>query len=319
MKQIKTNLYISVLIISSLLISSCAPKVYIKAFASDTIIRKNPMKEIALVADGRIENAFFTSREMPFLLLEDSKKALEKLLPQIKKGLEQKGYKVIFSEPVGIGYYSPFYHETRWLVDSRRIVGSQKLWIADYEPAYLYSVAKNNKKFEVALRNIFERSANFEQFEVNKKQVPVVVPLIQYVPKDIVQEIQEATGGDIICFIRIYGQEIPSWEKRFWLGYKIMGLALNVCAYGFIAKDGDTGLRIVGATAGYGFWMIPYLLSEKSSDALVVHFTCVDAKTGEIFLQYGIMEEENPVNPSKGYGKKVLKYFPAINETLKMK
>lgn len=285
--QKKTSQYIGALIISSLLlISGCAPKLRIRA--SDTMMRKNPMKEIAIVADGRIERAVRSEIKgiQPHLDLTASKIALEKILPLIKIGLQKRGYEISFCEPIGIGFYSP-HHSESWVVDHE----NDKKWqISDYEPVYIYPIAQNNQGFYEAVRNVFERAAQYERFKLNVEQYPVIIPSIGYVPKDIVQEIQKVTGGDTICFLRIYGQKVPGWEKTL-----------------DAVKDVLLAATVIGIL-GIG--------REKTKETVVAHFTCADAKDGEILLQYGVLEKENPINPGKNYYKKVLKYFPGINETL---
>jgi len=276
LKMIKTKksqrgAVIAVAIILTLIfISGCAPKTRIRA--SDTMFQENPARKIAVFAEGKV-NWPRMGKGGLCLGVSDSKKSLTALLSQTEQVLSNKGYEVVFAEPVGIGYNS---HKW-WLIpeeEGEYKEGPLEL-IEDSKPVFVYPRFQDNQEFSKAVHTLIEEL----ELALKQKQLNTFDP-----PKKAIEVIRQTTAADTICLNRIYGKKFSGARKT-----------------------GAVALGVLGAMFGV------YGAGSTVRDMIDCYFIFIDTKTGEVLWQYGIYASENPINPSKTFVKNVLKHFPKIN------
>jgi hypothetical protein len=294
------KVFVLSIIVCGLFVSACSSKVSIRA--SDSMFKENPVKKIAVIAEGKVQWPGLGGFKVnPALLgLQESKEALATHLPQTKDVFTKKGYEVVFCEPTGIGYYSPFDETSgRWVVDygeptepkseenkeskeSKETEGnkeakkntekpnSKKWQIQGMEPAFEYPIVKNNPDLKKASKSIFE---DFE-LSIYRRTINFYVP-----KKEDLKIIQNITNADTICVNRVFGLKYSNRRK--------IAAALLV---------------------GGGL-----------SDTVESFFVCVNASTGEVLWQNGIYTLGDPTSPSETYIDNVLKLFPEINKPITAK
>lgn len=170
--------------------------------ASDSMFKGNSIKKIAILSTGRVVWPRVYGKE-PVLGLTENKQALTILTPKLREILVNKGYEVVFSEPVGIGYFSPYYKEN-WVIETEK--GEEYKWqVVDYRPAFEYPVVQNNQEFCKAVRNIFE------QIEAAIKYYHKLWTFTPF--KDDLEVIRQVTGADTICLMRVSGDKFSTIRK----------------------------------------------------------------------------------------------------------
>jgi hypothetical protein len=158
--KITGSLYKAILVISIASLTLVLGCGGIRFRASDSMSKENSIQKVAILSTGRIEwprEGVFGEKE-GVLGLTENKEALAILTPKLGDILVIKGYEVVFSEPVGIGYYNPSYKEN-WVMETNGDRGerSKKWQVLDKSPAFEYPAVQNNQDFRRAVRNIFEQ------------------------------------------------------------------------------------------------------------------------------------------------------------------
>lgn len=168
------------------------------------MFRENSIKGIAILGGGRLEWPRPMGKE-PVLGLPDTKMALEILVPKAKEVLSGKRYEIVFSEPVGIGYYNPLYKEN-WVYENygEKKEESRKWQITDKRPAYEYPIVQNNPEFAKAVQSLYEQV----ELAIYQRRMNTFV----FSPNDL-EVVRQVTGADVICFNRVFGQKFSIGRK----------------------------------------------------------------------------------------------------------
>lgn len=208
---------------------------------SDSMFQENAIQKIAILSTGRIE---WPRRQAPFggykegvLGLTENKQALAILAPKLRDILVNKGYEVVFSEPVGIGYYNPFYKEN-WVIEKNGEKGERfKKWqVLDNSPAFEYPVVQNNQEFRRAVRNIFEQI----ELAIYRRELKTFAP-----SRNDLEIIQQVTRADTICFNRVFGHKYSRARKMVFHNF-----------FGKIYRDiEESSLLFVNASSGEVLWL----------------------------------------------------------------
>ena len=191
--------------------ASQQPKISYRA--SDLLIEKNPIKKIAIVGEAQVMRPRMGGKD-PILSISSSKQLLEDSLPRLRSAFNNKGYKVVYAEPAGIGYYwrGP---DDYWVYDysaKKKGIGFDKWRIDSMKPVYVYPRIKRSKAIEKATRNEFERLNDY--ISMNR--------LSAYLPDyENVETIAQQTHADTVCFARL-------WGERFSTARKVGDVALKV-------------------------------------------------------------------------------------------
>ena len=262
------------------LISGCGG---LKIRASDAMYKSNPVEKIALVAESRV---FWPSpsRTEYLLNIEDSKKALEALLAQTKDVFAEKGYEIVYSEPAGIGLHDPKM-EGDWIVVENFESIDKKRQVKNGDIVYAYPIIRENQKFKNAVQHVFDQlQIAFRDDQANTLDLTEKTSDLNV--------IYQVTGGDTICFNRIYGEKFTTARKA-----------------GDMATNIGVGLLTGILTGG----LVVVTPVKQAQDIVESHFTCVDATTGEVVWQHGLRSIGDPADPNKRYIEGILKPFPAIN------
>jgi len=204
----------SALLISLLILSGCSAG-GINIRATDNMLESNPVNKIALFGEGKVNWPLFGNKGGS-IIVSTSKESLKNTLSMTKQVLNNKGYEVITSEPIGIGYNSKGW----WLVDDS-VEETEKKLIEDSSPIFLYQEMEEEKDTTEAARNIvdeFERALMASQLDSFSP------------PQGDVEIIQKHTDADTICFVRVYGVKYTDKRRAGALGMTI--LAGMVGAYG---------------------------------------------------------------------------------------
>ena len=193
-----------ILIASAMLVSGCVGFRGVPVRASDSMFQENSVKKIAILSAGRVEWPRWGGKE-PVLGLVESEQSLAIITPKLREILANKGYEVVFSEPVGIGYYSPSYKEN-WVIENYGGKDEQfKKWqVVDNSPAFEYPIVQNNQEFCKAVRNIFEQI----ELAIYWKDINIFSP-----SKNDLEVIRQFTGGDTIFFFRVWGRRFSTQRK----------------------------------------------------------------------------------------------------------
>ena len=148
------------------LLSACAETQRLRAAPS--LKTANPMHDIAIVGAA---NVFWPRTDFkswphgsetkePVLGLAESKHAVESGVAGVKAALEKKGYRVVYAQPVGVGYKWPTY-TLNWVFNFGEIAENdsrgRKYRILDGAPAYEYSANEKIPEYRAAVRHEFER------------------------------------------------------------------------------------------------------------------------------------------------------------------
>lgn len=200
-KKIECSVGLVISIFCIVLISGCAG---VKIRASDSMFQENNIKRIAILGEGRLEWPRIGGKE-PVLGLPDTKIALEILVTKAKEVLSRKGYEIVFSEPVGVGYYNPLYKEN-WVYENygEKREESKKWQITDKRPAYEYPAVQNNPEFAKTVQSLFEQI----ELAIYQRRLNTFVP-----SQNDLEVVRQVTGADTICFNRIYGQKFSTGRK----------------------------------------------------------------------------------------------------------
>jgi len=193
-----------VALIFFVLISGCVGLRGVPVRASDSMFQENSIKKIAILSAGRVEWPRWARKE-PVLGLVESKQSLGMITPKLREILVNKGYEVVFSEPVGIGYYSPFYKEN-WVIENygEKDGEIKRLEMPDNSPAFEYPVVQDNQEFRKAVRNIFEQI----ELALYRRDLNIVS-----LSKNDLEVIRQVTGGDTIFFFRVWGRRFSTQRK----------------------------------------------------------------------------------------------------------
>jgi len=272
--------------ISMFLIAGCSN---LKIRASNAMYESNPVKKIAVVAEGRV---FYPSpgRTEYLLALEDSKKASEALLAQTKDVFAKKGYEIVYSDPAGIGFHDPDMTGD-WVVIENLDSADKKWQVKNGDLVYAYPLVQGNQEFKNAVQNVFD-------------QVQIAVHANQIAALDLKEKtsdlhvISQVTGGDTICLNRIYGEKYSTGRKVGDAAARIgVGILTGVLTGGLlVVTPGSNTVEIVESS-----------------------FTCVDATTGEVMWQHGVKTPGDPTDPSKSFIEGILEPFPSINTPMDKK
>ena len=277
MNHIQKNQRLAVLLIASIALLSltgCASTKKLRA--SEDLTNQNKMKDIAVIGGSMVVRPRRFGNEA-VLSLSDSKKAIEIAVKEVKKELEVRGYNVVYSEPVGVGYKWPAFKEN-WVYNYESKEGEPDKWqIQDGSPAFEYNSTANNGAFRQSIRDEYERL----NVALNSRKV------LEYIPvKANLQSIQQVTGGDTICMVRTYG-------RQYSAGRVVGDVALGVLA----AMFGGVG-------------------TSNSTDSMTTLLVCSNPVSGQVIWQDAIYETSNPVEPGEEHFKSVLNYFPNAEKTL---
>jgi hypothetical protein len=212
----------------------------VKIRAADKMLTANPVKNIAIIGGGKVFYPSHAAGEEGLLCVAQSKECLSILLTQAKEALVQKGYNIVFCEPVGIGYYDPALREN-WVCED--VGHSDKRWQPKAgEPGYEYPIVERDPAFRQALRNIFEK--------INVAVRARTLSSYRPSPSDIAV-LQKTTGADTIILERVYGRE-------FTAGRHIGGFLLDVAigpSSGFEPHESvESFLICVEASTGEVLW-----------------------------------------------------------------
>jgi hypothetical protein len=224
-----------ILIASLMLVAGCAG---VQIRASDSMLQENSIKKIAVLSTARVEWPRYdfirgpTGKE-PVLGLTESKQALAILTPKLRDILVDKGYEVVFSEPMGIGYYSPRYKENL-VIETYGEKGKQfkKGQITDNSPAFEYPVVQNDQRFGRSVRNLFEHielagyRRDLETFTL---------------PKNDLEVIREVTGADTVCLYRVYGQKFSTSRKVATTFLSLSGPVKDIVVSFWFFVDASSG------------------------------------------------------------------------------
>ena len=234
--KITRSLYKAILVIS---IASLTPVLGcggIRLRASDSMLQKNPIKKVAILSTGRIEwpRAGVFGEKEGVLGLTENKEALAMLTPNMRDIVVSKGYEVVFSEPVGIGYYNPSYKEN-WVMEENGDGAERfKKWqVLDKSPAFEYP-AVQNQDFRRAVRNVFEQI----ELAIYRRELYTFAP-----SKNDLEVIRQITGADTICFIRVFGRKYSRARKM-----------VHAMGRMYSAEIFDYKLLFVDATSGEVLW-----------------------------------------------------------------
>lgn len=246
----------------------------IKLRADESLQTVNPINSIAIVGAARVIRPRMGSKEA-VLSLADSQKAVELGVHGLTKAFKEKGYRIVYAQPVGVGYKWPPNKEN-WVYtfgkdkDGNEIQG-QKYQIMDGRPAYEYPSTENNPQYRTAVRQEFEKMYALDSERQLRNYTPSKADLAT---------IQQVTGGDTICFMNV-------WGRQYSAGRKAGAVALQVVAalFGVISSGGP-------------------------SDAMTTHVICSQVATGKVLWQYWYGTLNDPVEPSAGYYQKLLALFP---------
>jgi len=224
------------LIVLLMLIAGCAG---VQIRASDSMFQENSIKKIAVLSTARVEWPRMAGE--PVLGLAESKQALEMLTPVLRESLVNRGYEIVFSEPMGIGYYNPSY-KGNWVAENYAEKGDEcKKWqVSDHRPAFEYPVVQNNNEFYAAVQNIFEQI----EVAIYRRQLNTFT-----LSKNDLEVIRQATGADTVCLYRVYGQKFTTGRK--------FAMALIAAAAGTTSTVKDTVvsfLLFVNASSGEVLW-----------------------------------------------------------------
>lgn len=241
--------------------------------ASEGLETQNSMNEIALIGGAMILRPRMGGKEA-VLSLTDSKAAIEIAVPKLKTEMEKKGYRVVYAQPVGVGYKHPSYKEN-WVFtfdNDGREQGQRQ--IQDGSPAFEYPALYEHELYRKAVREEYERV----NIAISKKQPWAYLP-----KQENLQTIQKVTGGDTICLVRSWGHQFSSARKA-----------------------GDVGLDLlasmVGATRTGGYhW-----------DHMETLLVCSSPDTGKVIWHASKATEENPVEPPEDHFKETLALFPPV-------
>ncbi len=242
----------------------------VKIRAADKMLKENPIKTIAIIGEGRIVYPRQSPRLEPLLCLAKSKESLSILLTQTKAELEEKGYKVVSCEPVGIGYYDPALRDN-WVYEDYE--HSEKRWQAGKEPGYEYPIVEKDPALRQAARRIFEG--------INKSLRAQSLSSYKPAPSDIAV-LQKVTGADAIILERVHGQE-------FTPGRHVGAVMLEL----FVLNPGT------------------HAEPHESVESFLI---CVEAGTGEVLWQHGLLGFQQPCQPAPSFMRQVLTPFPNIHE-----
>lgn len=200
-------------VISLIIISACASKgIYIRA--SDNFVKNNDIQKVAIFAEGKV-NWPRMGKDGNSIILNSSKESLINSLTLTKDLLASKGYDVVTSHPVGVGYNSKGW----WLVDNSKEELDKKE-IDDNRPVFLYPEFKEGPEMTTSVHNLIDA---LEQ-SVSQKQVSNFSPDIE----DI-EVIKKYTDADTICLLKTYG-------VKYSTGRKVGDFALGVLAAMFGAS-----------------------------------------------------------------------------------
>jgi hypothetical protein len=272
---------LSVTICFILIITGCGGKVTVRS--ADSLYINNPIKDVAVIAEGKVYYPRVGGKEAA-LGLAESKKALEILIAQTKREFEEKNYTVVFAKPAGIGYCDPA-RKDNWVFEDYEN-NDTKWQVQNCEPVYEYPIDPENQEAKNAIRNVFEQI----QIAINKRKINAFSPS----PNDV-QVIGSYTGADTICFNRVYGQKYTTARK---VGAMASDIAIGVA------------FALVGGT---------YAGSHSPEDTLESYFICVDTTNANVLWQHGLFEQRDPIDPGDSYIKEILEPFPMVGQPMDSK
>lgn len=215
----------------------------VKIRASDKMLKANPIKNIAIVGEGRVVYPRQGNRES-LICVARSKESLDIILPQTKAALEEKGYSVVFCEPTGIGYYNPALSEN-WVYEDYE--HSKKRWQSKVrQPGYEYPIVEKDPAFRQALRNIFEG--------INAAVHAQTLSSYKPSPSDIAV-LHKITGADTIMLERVYGEAFTAGRQLGGFMLDIAAGAVGVYGSNFQPRElVESFLVCVEATTGDVLW-----------------------------------------------------------------
>lgn len=261
---------------------------------TDSMLKENPVEKITVLAEGTVIWGFSGSGK-PALGLTESKNAVAQLLPNINNTFSKKGYTIVFSEPIGIGYR---FYVPPAVVDKPRNKNENstfqaistnpsgpepeiypkcyenygkegdktKTWeIRSMDPVYEYPIVSEMPELGKAARRIFEninsamteREVSVWTGKVKKKSIDTFTP-----QKDDLKLIQETTGADTVCFVRISGTRYTETKKA-------VGAVL--AAFMNLYSAGTNRYRAV-------------------EDSLETYFICTGSESGEVLWQHASLQ-----------------------------
>ena len=229
-----------VTIITLIFIGGCASKVKIRA--SDMMLKENRVKKIAVLAEGKI-NWPRMGKGGQVLGVSDSKKALREHISKTKQILTNKGYEVVFAEPVGIGYYCKKW----WLMPERygEDESCQLQLIEDSKPVFTYPKFQDSQEFSKAVHNINEQL----ELALVEKRLDSFVP-----SKKDIEVIQQATEADTICLNRIYGVKFSTRRKAGAFALGVVAGMFGAYGHGHISDMVESYFVFIDATRGDVLW-----------------------------------------------------------------
>ncbi|MBN2515700.1 MAG: hypothetical protein JXC33_06665 [Deltaproteobacteria bacterium] len=220
MKVRQKYILVTIIILFSIVsFSGCAPKTKIRG--SDEMFTKNPVNKIAILSAGNV-NWPRMGKGGDVLVVPHAKQANETLLSQVKKVLTDKGYEIVYAEPVGVGFNCTNW----WLLENPEAENEEEVLkkIDNGDPIFKYPKFQEEGEYTVAVLNLIGQLEK----AINMKQLYTFAPR-----KEDVEIIQKETSADTICLHRIYG-------KKFSAGRKAGAVALSVVAAMFGAYGGSS-------------------------------------------------------------------------------
>ena len=161
---------------------------YTSIRAAQSLKSQNTIKEIAIIGGASI---LYKNGEWATVNLSASRTSIEHTLHRLQQEFEKKGYRVVYAEPVGVGYRWPVFKQNWYSTYDNKGYIETSTQIYSGEPAYEYPVVLANDKFRRAIHEEYER--------INKDFVNGGYLLKP--SKTNFQDIHEVTGGDTVCLV----------------------------------------------------------------------------------------------------------------------
>lgn len=189
--------------------------------ADKNLQNDNPMKRITLLGASHVYWPRMGS-EHSVLGLKSSREGLEHVLPLVKSALEKKGYEIVFSEPVVIGF--PLPNHDNVVYENYDDEGSSSKWNLEGEaPAYTYPRFEENVKLGSAALDILrdlDTAITSQQLNLYSSKLSSI--------KAITQEID----SDTVCAVDIWGlrytkaRAVGSFAAQFGVALLTMGMVV---------------------------------------------------------------------------------------------
>ncbi|MDJ0806047.1 MAG: hypothetical protein QNJ78_04360 [Gammaproteobacteria bacterium] len=231
------------------LLSGCAAKVP-NLKADKGLQTFNPMKEITLLGSSSVYWPR-NSGDPAVLGLKSSQSGIENLMVLVKNSIEAKGYQVVFSEPVVVGF--PRYGEDKLVYADYDELGPESKWNQDAEnPTYIYPVFAGKDEVKSAAIDILKDLDD----QVRKNQFNLYSPDLSSI-----QTVAEVTGADTICAVRVYGIRYSTARAvgAFFAGM-LVGRHIDK------SDRGEAAVACVSSTDGKVLWQKSYALNEDPMD-----------------------------------------------------